>query len=174
MAVDEKQVLEQLSSLVKVLSDCADFSRTEDARLLARTPTVSGWSAAEHLEHIAIGNQLTLDAIMQLLDAPPPPKPTATTPQAERFLREGVIVRGASQHPDLTAPRGVPLEKIRADLDAQLLGFGELRWRSPDLAASDAVDAHDELGPLTAAQWLRFTEIHTTHHLSIAKEVAAQ
>jgi hypothetical protein len=173
VACDEKRVLEQMSRLVKVLSDCADFSQTADARLLARSPSISGWSAAEHLEHIAIGNQLTFDSIVQLLDDPQPAELTATTAQAERFLREGVIVRGASKHPEFTSPRGVSLEKVRTDLDAQLLGYGELRWRSGDFAASNAVDPHDELGPLTAVQWLRFTEIHTAHHLQIAKEVVA-
>lgn len=171
MACDEMSVLAQLSRLVRVLSECSEFASSPDVVLLHRTLSVSGWSAAEHLEHVAIGNQLTLDSIVQLLDGPQPAAETETTAAALAFLRDGVIVRGASKHPDFTAPRGVALEKVRADLEAQLLGFGELRWRSGDFAASHAVDVHDELGPLTAVQWLRFTEIHTGHHLAIAREV---
>jgi hypothetical protein len=153
-------------------------------RLLAREPDeldrpahqVSGWSAAQHLAHLALANELVVRNVQSLLkgagalvvDQGVPP------PDAEAVLESGRFPRGAAQAPRMVRPP----EEVRRDFLVDWIAEGlaaleALAARSEEIAAAPQGIPHQVLGPLSAARWVRFAAMHTRHHLDIAREVLA-
>jgi hypothetical protein len=154
------------------------------ARLLERSgeglgriaAPVSGWSAEQHLAHLALANELVCRNLKSLLrgsgplvqDEGEPP------PEALAVLQSGRFPRGAAQSPRMVRPP----EQVRRDflaewLESNRLDFEELSARTGEIEAAGKRITHQVLGPLTAARWLRFAAMHTRHHLDIAREVMA-
>ncbi|MBK7644744.1 MAG: DinB family protein [Planctomycetes bacterium] len=141
--------------------------------LLARTtPAVSGWSAEQHLAHVALANELVLRNLKSLVAGKGAlvveggePKPGV-----REILESGRLPRGAAQAPRMVRPP----ETIEREL---MLGWladarRELCALDPRAIVSGTLRVpHQQLGPLDAPQWLRFGVAHTRHHLLIAREV---
>jgi len=141
--------------------------------LLPRTaPSVSGWSAEQHLAHVALANELVLRNLKSLalgrgalvVEGGEP------KPGVREILEACRLPRGVAQAPRMVRPP----ETIERDLMLQWLGDArrELAALDPRTIVHGTLRIpHQLLGPLDAVQWLRFGVAHTTHHLLIAREV---
>jgi hypothetical protein len=153
-------------------------------RLLARDPEelerkaqhVSGWSAAQHLAHLCLANELVVRNVKSLLKGIGPLvlEPAEPPPEALAVLQSGRFPRGAAQSPRMVRPP----ELVRRDFLAQwiaegLVEFAALAEQEPEILAAAKCVPHQVLGPLNAARWVRFAAMHTRHHLDIAREVLA-
>ncbi len=133
---------------------------------------VSGWSAEQHLAHVALANELVLRNLKSLakgsgllvVEGGEP------VPGALEILAGGRIPRGAAQSPRIVRPpaaveRALLLEWL-ADARRELAALDPHAIRSTNQRIP-----HQILGPLDAPQWLRFGVVHSRHHLAIAREV---
>jgi len=144
---------------------------------LARTATwVSGWSAEEHLAHLALANELVCRNVRSLIkgqgllvvDEGEPP------PEALAVLAAGRFPRGAAQAPRMVRPPDpVQREFLVEWLQENRAEFEELAGRCDEIEAATKCVPHQILGPLSASRWVRFAAMHTRHHLDIAREVLA-
>lgn len=147
-----------------------------DASLTRVVPPVSGWSAEQHLAHLALANELVCRNLRSLLkgsgalvqDEGDP------APDALAVLEAGRFPRGAAQSPRMVRPP----EQVRRDyladwLSSNRLDFDELSARAGEIEVASKRIPHQVLGPLTASRWVRFAAMHTRHHLDIAREVMA-
>jgi hypothetical protein len=154
------------------------------ARLLERSgdslarvvPPVSGWSAEQHLAHLALANELVCRNLKSLLRGSGALVQDDGDPSAEALaiLTSGRFPRGAAQSPRMVRPP----EQVRRDFLAEWLAsnrldFEELSARTGEIEAAHRRIPHQVLGPLTASRWVRFAAMHTRHHLDIAREVLA-
>jgi hypothetical protein len=137
-------------------------------------PPVSGWSAEQHLAHVALANELVLRNLKSLalgrgallVEGGEP------RPGVRELLEQGRLPRGVAQAPRMVRPP----EAIERDLMLQWLADArrELAALDPRTIVPGTLRIpHQLLGPLDAPQWLRFGVTHTTHHLVIAREVLA-
>ncbi len=146
----------------------------EELALVA--PRVSGWSADQHLAHLALANELVCRNVKSLLkgegpllvDKGEPP------PDALAVLQAGRFPRGAAQAPRMVRPP----EQVRRDyliewIEGNLREFDQLASQGDAIEAAAKRIPHQVLGPLSAVQWVRFAATHTRHHLDIAREVQA-
>src|ERR1017187_9534980 len=125
------------------------------------------WCAAEVLEHLYLTYSGTIKGFERVMEAG---KPLATRASVRHRVRTLVGVGfghmpAGRQAPEMTQPRGLPVEKVRGEVGAKI-------------AAMDAIIAqcetrfghgiplldHPILGPLTAAQWRKFHLVHGRHH----------
>jgi hypothetical protein len=145
-------------------------------RLSAKPAAHGGWSPHEHLAHLALAAELCLRNVQSLVAREgllirPDGEPL---PAALDTLRAGHIERGIAEAPRMVRPP--------AAIDPALLsrwlqdGRAALEALARDPAAVDAAPGripHQLMGPLSAAQWVRFAAVHTQHHVAIARELLA-
>ncbi len=67
--------------------------------------------------------------------------------------------------PKNTVPRGLPPEKVRAEVGPQLVAMGAIIARCEARFGRGKLLDHPILGPLTAAQWRQFHLVHGLHHV---------
>ena len=145
-------------------------------RLREVVPGVSGWSALEQLFHVLLANELALRNVRLLIGG----DSAWIQPQAApSFLGHLILCwdympRGVGQSPRTVRPPAKPdLTIVRDTLSLGISTLTDLSGRLPDLARVPGGIPHHELGPLSAAQWLRFARLHGLHHLALAREVLA-
>lgn len=162
----------QFNRVKAMLLRCVNWSLQQDSLLQIRNKAVSGWSPAEHLEHVGLANRSILGALKGFVGAPEPVQAAEMSEMAKGFFAAGMIPRGVAKHPDFVAPQGVALDYLRRELQSVLDDYKAIESEIVALAGSKATVSHPILGPLTAQQWLRFVEIHTRHHLDILRDIA--
>jgi hypothetical protein len=165
-----------LSALLGELQLLQTFAPPDVAR--RQDPAKSRWSVAQHLDHILRADSLNLRAIAAIErgrdDGPEPP----LSASGREILARGQIPRGVSEAPATVVPREP------AELEGALGGFPEEIVRQIDLwsALEPRVGSlpglpgripHPMLGSFHAADWLRFSRIHTHHHRLIIEEILA-
>jgi len=141
----------------------------------AGAATVSGWSVAQHLFHIALATDLALRHVRSLLDG----KGRLVTQEGELGARAAAVLssdrtaRGVAQAPRMVTPgKDVNPEFLSNELRGAREGVAALRARAAEIPLAQGWIPHQELGPLNATHWLRFARLHAHHHLAIAAEVA--
>lgn len=160
-----RQLRRTKAQLARVLS----WSLQPDSLLVIRNASVSKWTPAEQIEHLSRVNFAILQGLRALLEGPNPSIEPPSNPLAKTYLANGVIERGKREAPPFSVPVGATLEEIRRDTRALVDGYASLDPIA--MANCRATFPNPGLGPLTAEQWLRFTEIHTFHHLQILCEI---
>ena len=165
---DPARELERLARLYELIERWLEL-HAEALPLAA--PTVSAWSAEQHIAHLALANELIARNLKSLArkSGVLVVQGGEIAPAAQAVLASGVITRGLAQSPRMVRPP----EAVERELMLQWLrdGARELAVLDPlTLGASDAKIPHQLLGPLDAPQWARFAHIHTRHHLVIARE----
>jgi hypothetical protein len=154
--------------LLAACDDACAAAGRDDARLAAVRPG-SGWSPAQHLSHVALANGRILKAIVALARGRGTPRPGPPADGARAVLESGAIPRGTAQAPPGTGPGDVvDLAATRRLLDETRRGFAGLELSG---VAADLARDHPALGPLTAAEWVRFAAVHTRHHVAIVAEL---
>jgi len=142
----------------------------------ARRPEISGWCALEHVSHVALANELIVRNLetlaansgMLLLSEGEP------SSEALAVLVSGRIPRGVAQSPRMVRPPAKIDRALLGDwLQTAERGFAKFAQQSAQLAAAPGRVPHQLLGPLSATLWVRFANVHTRHHLSIANELLA-
>ena len=145
-------------------------------QLLFVAESVSLWSAGHHLFHIALANELALRNVRSLLERRGRLiRPfQSLEPLAVEVLRTGRHPRGVAKAPRMVVPPPQPDLGILAQLVAQNVTDLEAlapRLGSAELEAAPDTIPHQDLGDLTAAQWLRFCHAHGMHHLLIVRDI---
>lgn len=144
----------------------------DPASLERRDTAVSGWSVAQHAEHLLRSDEGVLSWIARTLEEESPAErdrePIAL---GVRILEEGVIPRGRGPAPEATLPRGIAASALTSRLEATRGLAVELGERLDEIAAHRATLAHHVLGPFTPAEWLRFLHIHHDHHDAILRDI---
>jgi hypothetical protein len=142
--------------------------------LLARAPSISGWSAGEHAFHLILACDLSFRNATALLHDKGRliREPEDRQDQALAILRRGRIPRGVA-----SAPRFVrPPAKLTLELLHTLTGeVQQARAALADqpraLEEAPRAIPHQLLGDLSGCEWVRFARVHTAHHLLILREV---
>jgi hypothetical protein len=133
--------------------------------------TVSGWSVGQHLEHLTLSDELTLEGLSNLLNRPGSTTPRQPTLVGRICLWAGYIPRGRGKAPKGVVPQGMPGQEIHDRLTAVREKFVELEASVETLASSTATQPHPVFGHLDACQWLRFTDMHHHHHQKIIRDI---
>ena len=132
----------------------------------AMAASVSRWGVFKHVEHLLSVNVGILTALKE--------KRVEDDPAARNLLGfvvlgTGYIPRGAGESPEKFLPEGASLaelHKMERSVSDQLNTLG-----SEELESDGVILNHPRFGGLTATEWLRFAEVHTEHHLKIAREI---
>lgn len=145
-----------------------------EERLYARAESVSGWSPAQHVEHVLIALRRILAGAAELRAGEGEaikPKGRLSL-QGRALLLGGWIPRGKARAPDFAMPDAIPSRAAMRDSHAAACeSFAELAPTARTLKEVIGVIDHPILGPMSAAQWWRFARVHTEHHLTIIDDV---
>ena len=165
---------EELLQLGRSLEAFIAAYRADEPAALLRVPVVSGWSLAEHFYHLCLATDLALRNVQSLVRG----KGRLITHEGgANTMAEEVLARESFPRGEAEAPRIVqPPDSIDPALLSQeldLLGQALERTREllPQVPTASGRIPHQALGPLDAAQWLRFARLHAAHHLSIARDL---
>lgn len=145
-----------------------------EARLRQVMPEVSGWSALGQLFHVFLANELALRNVRMLIvgESAWIKEASAPTFLGHLILNWDFMPRGVGQSPRTVRPPEKPnFEIVRETLTSGAAALEELTPDLPGLARIPGGIPHKDLGPLSAAQWLRFARLHGLHHLALAREV---
>ncbi len=131
------------------------------------------WCAAEVLEHLYLTYTGTAKALERCLKAGKPLAgiPTFKQRVAVALVTElGYFPRGRKS-PDPVCPRGMPAEKVLADIGARITAMDKLITQCEQRYGSRIkILDHPILGPLTARQWRKFHWVHGRHHVKQIRE----
>jgi hypothetical protein len=135
-----------------------------------RAPSVSGWSVGEQLDHLLRASRSVLRRVASPpVDKSPDPSPTNLT--GRLALWTGYMPRGRGRSPERILPQPHTAESL-CESAATVADFvSGLRGRETEIRASRDRFRHPFFGGLSAAQWVRFVEIHQHHHLKIAEDI---
>jgi hypothetical protein len=126
------------------------------------------WSAAEVLEHLYLTYTGTQKAFERCLKAG---KPLAGNPTFKQRVSTAAVTEfgyfpKGRKSPDQVLPRGMPAEKIVADIGPQIAAMDKAIAQCEGRYGSRIkVLDHPILGPLTARQWRKFHLAHGLHHV---------
>jgi hypothetical protein len=167
------------SALLSEIRDAAMYVEDIAAapqQLIRRAPAISRWSVADHCQHLAQANGLSLGAVLTILDGTDGRLVRAGKPTlaGRAILRAGHIPRGSAEAPEGTLPKGSVsqddlargLRTVRARVDA-------ITARASEIGSATLRFPHPMLGPFALRDWLRFTAVHTQHHLAIVDDILA-
>ena len=166
----------ELYLLGKSHRELDEVLRWDDSVFYAVAEKVSLWSAAQHVWHIASANLLIFSAIEKLYKDEAEDILRAGRPTLAGWfvLATGRLPRGRAKAP---APLQAPPEILRPDalrlFQQSKAMMTSLAQRAQFLHEPKGRLNHFALGNLNALQWLRFSGIHTRHHLGIIREIRA-
>ena len=131
---------------------------------------VSLWSVGDQLEHILLSNQLILRQMSgKLTQEPEKGKPLNF--KGRFVLLFGRFPRGVGKAPEFAKPKGASKEELKEMLNQVNALIEKLSSRHHEIDASLYAFPHFVFGLLDARQWLRLSEVHTRHHLSIIADI---
>ena len=126
------------------------------------------WCAAEVLEHLYLTYTGTVMGMERVLAGGKPIVHPATLRQSCRTLVVvglGYMPKGRKS-PRVAQPRGVPAEKVRAEISAKIEAMDKIIARCEEsFGGHTKLLDHPILGPLTAAQWRKLHLVHSLHHV---------
>jgi hypothetical protein len=145
------------------------------AQLTAHPP--GKWCAAEVLEQLYLTYTGTIKGFERIVEAGKPLATTQTWAQRGRTL---VVVGlghlpSGREAPPVARPRGVPPEKVRAEIGPKIGEMDDIIRRCEEkLGSRQKLLDHPILGPLTAAQWRKFHLVHGLHHVKQLRRLRTQ
>ena len=154
----------------RIFSEIEGMISWPDERLFRLNTHISGWSAADHLYHVAVTNRLVFGSIQRLILGK-----GSMEKKDGKLTRAGLFVLGLRRFPKGLgkAPGFVqpPSDLERATLEKAWERstdlYANLHNRKEDITAAPGRIKHPVLGMLDARQWLLFVRLHTRHHLNI-------
>lgn len=167
--------------------DAVEAQLKDAEHIRIRAGKVSRWSVGQQALHILKVANLIGGQFPALLDAGPAaaaegsapadaasaaPAPAAS-PMKAQALANG-FPRGVAQAPQGLGVHYPPqLEEIREALKQTRETWNAVIARRGEIPASTGTFPHPVFGPMNAADWLRFTTVHTSHHLKIIDDILA-
>lgn len=150
-----KRAMQRYSDLLESYSD-TDF---------IYSPAKGGWSYAEVYAHITSSNQLSIRAIKKCAEHRADEVATRVDWRVAMILFAGRLPKGRKV-PQRLADTIVKMsrEEARQKVD-EVMEILEATYPLMAKASPTQKLKHPRLGYLNAAQWLRFVEIHSYHHL---------
>jgi hypothetical protein len=134
-------------------------------------PSVSAWSPLQHLEHVALSNRAMARAV-RAIESGQGERGVAPVPMGALILRVGRIPRGRARHVDAAAPRSRPEpDEVRLLLEEGRAAFEVFAPQMEDLAEREETVSHFSLGAFRALEWIRFADVHSRHHMRIARRI---
>lgn len=127
---------------------------------------ISGWSPAEHLDHLI---KVASAVVGRIRDADAAPGKRGISFAGRIILATGWIPRGKGRSPErMRGTRATP-----AAIEAALVELEESLGRvdAAMVASRRPTVPHPRFGGLTPSQGLRFVVIHNAHHLKIVDEI---
>lgn len=161
-----------MNSLLEKLKQVLDSAQEGMSEQDMKWHPPGKWCAVEVLEHLYLSYTGTTKGFRRVLEAG---KPLVERASLRQRLRT-VVVLGFRYLPEgrtapkTTVPRGLPLEKVKAELEPQLKVMDEVMAQCEARLGRGKVLDHPVLGPLSAAQWRKFHLIHGRHH---ARQIAS-
>lgn len=146
-----------------------------EKHLQTRVGTVSHWSLGQQTMHIA----RTINVLVEQMFDPILANPTvnaneAPKPIGKQVLTGGAIPRGAGKAPAAVAIHFQPTyDQIKAEVKKAKESWARVASRKAEVEKNTGKMPHFALGPMTATDWVRFTAIHTQHHLGIIRDIEA-
>lgn len=137
-------------------------------RLRAAQPGVSGWSAAEHLDH---NLKVALAVLGRLVDEKPIDGLKRLSFIGHLVLMSRFIPRHKVKAPSRVKPVLATIDELHAELDALDVLIARVSasdWKGPRAPWVP----HPYLGGMDTPQSLRFVTVHTNHHLKIVRDIA--
>jgi hypothetical protein len=138
---------------------------------------VSGWSVAQHLEHLMLADHAVLDRLDELLagagagGANGTGSAGAINVSGRLVLFFNYIPRGSARATTPIQPKSTSVAPIRAGVAEVRRRLGGLGDRLGGLRLARGTARHLRFGGLDARQWVRFLEVHNHHHLKIVRDV---
>jgi DinB superfamily len=126
------------------------------------------WSAAEILEHLYLTYAGTTKGFERVAAAGKPlASPANMRQRARSFVAVGLgYIPEGRKSPAAVVPRGLPPEKVRAEVCEKITVMDEVIAGCESRFGSRVkLLDHPILGPLTAAQWRKFHLAHGLHHV---------
>jgi len=126
------------------------------------------WCAAEVLEHLYLTYTGTIKGLERVVEASKTPAATVIWAQHWRSL---VVVGlgympSGRESPPVARPRGLPPEKVLAEIGAKIAEMDELIRRCEEkFGRRTKLLDHPILGPFTGRQWRKFHLVHGLHHV---------
>lgn len=145
------------------------------AQLIAHPP--GKWCAAEVLEHLYLTYTGTIKGFERVVEAG---KSLATAQTWAQRGRTFVVVGlghlpSGREAPPVARPRGVPPEKVRAEIGPKIGEMDDIIRRCEEkLGSRQKLLDHPILGPLTADQWRKFHLVHGLHHVKQLRRLRTQ
>ena len=176
MQPTEVSVAAEFERLHEVLGAFEAYHAEGPEALARRAPEVSGWSVDQHLYHIALATDLSLSNVRSLVEGKGMlvQAEGELDPRAAEVLARDEQPRGVAEAPRMVRPGDTVEGAFLANEQAgnrRLLG--DLEARADEVALAAGWIRHQDLGPLRAAHWLRFTALHARHHWAIVRDVIA-
>ncbi len=138
-------------------------------------PAISGWSVAEHVEHLARAHNPLFVKLAELAETDDPALAHGRMTLVGLWvLWTGRIPRGRGKAPERTRPTAGSLHQVRSLVAESSESFERLAARRSELEAVRARIDHPYFGRLLPRHWLRFVELHHDHHLAIVREILDQ
>jgi hypothetical protein len=133
------------------------------------------WCVAEVLEHLYLTYTGTIKGFERMLEAG---KPIVTPPTLKQRVGNVVVLGFAylpsgREAPKMSRPKGLPQEKVRAEIVAKIAEMDEFLSRCEEKMGRGKLLDHPILGPLTAAEWKKFHGVHGRHHLKQIRRLRA-
>ena len=126
------------------------------------------WCAGEVLEHLYLTYTGTVKGFSRVEEAGKSQATTATWKHRGRTW----VVLGLSylppgrEAPPVARPRGVPVEKVLAEIVPKIGEMDEIISRCEQKLGRGKLLDHPILGPLSGAQWRKFHLVHGLHHVA--------
>jgi hypothetical protein len=167
----EIDVPREAGRIVALLVECRRLAAAPS--LQDRAERVSGWSAAEHLVHLALASRGIFGYVRELAGGAGEPSGGPSV-AGWIVLLSGWIPRGRGQAPaGVEPPPGLAEGGVLAEIERASEALAALVPLHPSIAAARGRRTHAVLGRLSAGEWLRYAGIHARHHLAIAGDVLA-
>lgn len=165
LAADLRKIEQQWAALREILGD--------PYRAGVRHAAASDWACGEHAGHVVMAALGIARGIERSLAEPERDRDQSTRTDAAAILQAGVLPRGVAKAPERIDPTKRTREEMLAVVDPAMAAWSSLGSRARGIAESPGRFPHLLLGHLTSAEWVRFSAIHTAHHLRIVREIEA-
>lgn len=170
--VAEVTLSDEIAALEAVYEDAGTWLDA-DARFTA-VPSVSEWTPAQHVYHLARANASMLKAAQLLALGKADSEEPDLKPAGRTILERETIPRGVADAPDFVRPpEDLDDAALRESLERSRQKFDDVRALGDALRDAEGGLTHPLWGTLTAPQWVRAARIHAQHHLAILDDIAA-
>lgn len=159
--------------LLSAYTDAQGILTLPPETILRSRATISAWSPAHHLMHIVKSNEVIQRYVHAICSSDSSgARGGRASPIGFTMLMLGRIPRRAAQaEPSIQPPEHIDAGELRLAWEESEAAVRRLDDLIATLPLHTGRRSHYVFGSLTATQWLRFSVIHTRHHLRIIRDV---